>query len=210
MDKHSQLKKLEQEIAATRLPLMEANLVFGEGNPDCAVLFIGEAPGETEDRLRRPFVGRAGKLLDELIREIGWKREDVYITNIVKRRPPGNRDPEPREIEAYKPFLARQIEIIAPKAIATLGRFSMNYFLPFAKISRDHGMVFEMNGRFIFPLYHPAAALRATAVMDELRKDFAKLPGVAAGKIAPPPLDIPKLDPALRKKKEPPPQAKLF
>lgn len=179
MNKEAELKKLHAEIESADLPLKgSANLVFGEGNPDCEVLFIGEAPGFHENEQKRPFVGRAGKLLDEMIVAVGWKRENVYITNIVKRRPPENRDPEPSEIEAYKPWLAKQIEIINPKVIATLGRFSMNYFLPFAKISRDHGKVLEENGRIIFPLYHPAAALRATAVKNDLEKDFKKLPRV--------------------------------
>ncbi len=160
MDKRAELQKLEAEMALAPLPLRESNLVFGEGSFDCEVMFIGEAPGETENRLVRPFVGRGGQLLDEMIKSIGWKREDVYITNIVKRRPPGNRDPLPEEIEAYKPYLARQIEIIAPKVIVTLGRFSMNYFLPDAKISRDHGRAITIGDRVIFPVYHPAAALR--------------------------------------------------
>ncbi|MEK7089694.1 MAG: uracil-DNA glycosylase, partial [Patescibacteria group bacterium] len=108
MGKQEALKNLEQEIANdTTLPLREANLVFGEGNINCKVLFIGEAPGKTEDELRRPFVGRSGKLLDKMLNEIGMKREDVYITNIVKRRPPENRDPLPEEIIAYKPYLTR-------------------------------------------------------------------------------------------------------
>src|SRR3972149_809629 len=146
MTKTEALVALEKEMEADdALPLRNISyLVFGEGNPDAEVLFIGEAPGFHEDRLRRPFVGTAGKLLDKLIGEIGWKRSDVYISNIVKRRPPENRDPMPEEIEAYKPYLAEQIEIINPKIIAPLGRFSMNYFLPFAKISRDQGKVFEI------------------------------------------------------------------
>ena len=185
MDKKEQLKKLEAKIRANAsLPLMESNLVFGEGNPDCAVMFIGEAPGFHEDQLGRPFVGRAGKLLDQLITEIGWKREDVYISNIVKRRPPENRDPLPEEIEVYKPYLAEQIEIINPKIIAPLGRFSMNYFLPFAKISRDQGKVFKIGERIVYPLYHPAAALRNPTVLADLREAFQKLPDVAAGKSA--------------------------
>src|SRR5258708_17888520 len=139
MDKALELKALESEMAAAALPLRESNLVFGEGNINCQVMFVGEAPGVNEDRLKRPFVGRGGKLLDEMIKSLGWKREDVYITNIVKRRPPENRDPLPDEIEAYKPYLTRQIVIIDPKVIITLGRFSMNYFLPLAKITRDHG-----------------------------------------------------------------------
>lgn len=176
--KQEQLDALQREIEAnTILPLTSvANLVFGEGNPDAEVLFIGEAPGFHEDQQGRPFVGLAGKLLDKLLAEINWPRESVYITNIVKRRPPQNRDPLPEELEAYAPYLARQIEILQPKIIATLGRFSMNYFLPDAKISRDHGRLMNADGKRIFPLYHPAAALRATAMMDTLRKDFHRLP----------------------------------
>ncbi|MFA6273141.1 MAG: uracil-DNA glycosylase [Candidatus Paceibacterota bacterium] len=184
MDKLKQLKKLEEEIASdTTLPLRESNLVFGEGDADCQVMFIGEAPGQTENELRRPFVGRAGKLLDKMLEEIGWQRKDVYITNIVKRRPPENRDPLPEEIEAYKPYLARQIEIIKPKIVAPLGRFSMNYFLPFAKISNAHGKLFDLDEQIIVPLYHPAAALRATAVLNDLRADFKKLPKIVSEKI---------------------------
>lgn len=170
--------KIEMEQDSS-LPLFgRANFVFGEGDPDANVLFIGEAPGFHEDRLGRPFVGLAGQLLDKLLGEIKWPRKSVYITNIVKRRPPQNRDPLPDEIEAYAPYLARQIEALAPKIIATLGRFSMNYFLPDAKISRDHGRLMKAGTRFIFPLYHPAAALRSTNVLEELRADFHGLPEV--------------------------------
>src|SRR6185437_1079797 len=139
MDKVAELKKMEDELAGnTALPLRDtANLVFGEGDVNCKVMFIGEAPGANEDRERRPFVGRGGQLLNDMIQGLGWKRADVYITNIVKRRPPENRDPLPSEIEAYKPYLTRQIEIIDPPLIVTLGRFSMNYFLPYAKITND-------------------------------------------------------------------------
>jgi len=179
MDKLTELKKIEAEmIANTGLPLRESNLVFGEGDIDCKVMFIGEAPGVNEDRLRRPFVGRGGQLLDDMIHGLGWRREDVYITNIVKRRPPENRDPLPAEIEAYKPYLTRQIEVIDPKLIVTLGRFSMNYFLPEAKITRDHGRPLLVDGRTIFPVYHPAAALRSTQMMEVLRADFKKIPSV--------------------------------
>jgi DNA polymerase len=151
--------------------------VFGEGNIDSNVLFIGEAPGFHEDQQKRPFVGRAGQLLNKLIEGIGWKREDVYITNIVKRRPPNNRDPLPEEIEAYKPYLARQIEILNPKIIATLGRFSMNYFLPTAKITRDQGKLFRAGNYFIYPLFHPAAALRSPKqALAALTASFQKLP----------------------------------
>lgn len=179
MDKIIELKKLEAELLNDEtLPLRESNLVFGEGDINSEIIFIGEAPGFHENEQRRPFVGRGGQLLDQLIKKIGWKREDVYITNIVKRRPPENRDPLPEEIESYKPYLARQIEIINPKVVATLGRFSMNYFLPTAKISRDQGKVFRLAGRLIVPLFHPAAALRATAVLNQLEESFKKLPAI--------------------------------
>lgn len=176
MNKVSRLKELQQEIASDeRLPLRESNLVFGEGNINCDVLFIGEAPGAKENELRRPFVGRSGQILDKNLERIGWKREGVYITNIVKRRPPENRDPSPKEIEAYKPYLTKQIEIINPKVIVTLGRFSMNYFLPAAKISKDQGKVFKIGDRLLMPMFHPAAALRGTIAMKEFEKTFRKL-----------------------------------
>jgi DNA polymerase len=208
MGKAEELKKLEKEVAADNtLPLREANLVFGEGSPESEVVFIGEAPGKNEDEQIRPFVGRAGQLLRQCIRGIGWKEEDVYITNIVKRRPPENRDPLPDEISAYKPYLTCQLEIIKPKIIVALGRFSMNYFLPDAKISRDHGKVFRfdgstrlatsgstlqssfsrqssgqaeltMSGFLLYPIYHPAAALRSTQMKEEFEKNFKSLPRI--------------------------------
>ncbi len=213
VDKKMALKQLEAEMVAARLPLMESNLVFGEGDPNCVVMFVGEAPGFNEDRLKRPFVGRGGQLLDEMIAKIGWKRPDVYITNIVKRRPPENRDPLPEEIEAYKPYLTRQIDIIQPKVIVALGRFSMNYFLPDAKITRDHGRIWSVDGRIVMPVYHPAAALRSPVqMMPELAHDFKKLPKILKGEIAPeiippavrmPPARVPK-------KPEKPKQTGLF
>lgn len=176
MNKLQALLDLQKEIEDdASLPLRESNLVFGEGNPDCDILFIGEAPGFHENEQKRPFVGRAGKLLDKLIEAAGWERSNVYITNIVKRRPPENRDPLPEEIESYKPYLSRQIEIIDPKIIATLGRFSMNYFLPNAKISKDQGRTFWWGRRIVMPIYHPAAALRNPSLVDEMKKSFAKL-----------------------------------
>lgn len=214
MNKQEELGALARKMEDANLPLAEANLVFGEGNPDCDVLFIGEAPGETEDRLKRPFVGRAGRLLDECIKDLGWKRNDVYITNIVKRRPPDNRDPLPEEIEAYKPFLSRQIEIINPKVIATLGRFSMNYFLPLARISRDQGKIFEVEGRIVFPMFHPAAALRGLTVMNQFKETFKRLPNavkegqglLAAAKKA----AASGNEPVARAKPNKPPQESLF
>lgn len=172
------VRDMENDLA---LPLCEATLVFGEGNVDAEVLFIGEAPGFHEDRLGRPFVGRGGQLLDECIKSIGWRREDVYITNIVKRRPPENRDPGPEEIEAYKPYLTRQIEIINPRAIVPLGRFAMNYFLPQGKITRDQGKSFLVDVRMVIPMLHPAAALRSTDMMNQLRENFKKIPSILAG-----------------------------
>jgi DNA polymerase len=222
MDKAAELKTLEGKMEAnTSLPLCgEANLVFGEGNIDCDVMFIGEAPGMNEDRLKRPFVGRAGQLLDDMIRGLGWKRTDVYITNIVKRRPPDNRDPLPDEIDAYKPYLTRQIEIIGPKLIVTLGRFAMNYFVPEAKMTRDHGHPLLIGGRIVFPVYHPAAALRSTQMMEVLRGDFKKIPDVLAGTLVPevPPAFVPTVtaepfggDGRQKKKTSTPPtQASLF
>ncbi len=157
------------------LPLQESNLVFGEGSAESEVMFIGEAPGFHEDKFQRPFVGRAGKLLDKCLADIGWERGSVYISNIVKRRPPQNRDPFPEELEAYRPYLTEEIEILNPKIIAPLGRYSMNYILPNAKISNDHGRVFWWGERLVIPLYHPAAALRSTGVLRALEIDFRKL-----------------------------------
>ena len=184
MEKLAGLEKLRLEMANDKnLPLLESNLDFGEGTPDCDVLFIGEAPGFNEDREKRPFVGRAGQLLRTNIRELGWREADVYITNIVKRRPPENRDPSEEEIEKYKPYLARQIEIINPKIIVPLGRFSMNYFLPLAKITRDQGKLFEVENPasdgtsyFILPMLHPAAALRGNEAMKMFKETFRALP----------------------------------
>lgn len=175
-DKKEKLAELEKDMGNDdNLPLQESNLVFGEGKADTDVLFIGEAPGVDENIQKRPFVGRAGKLLDKLIKEIGWERSEVYITNIVKRRPPGNRDPLPEEINFYKPYLTKQIRIIGPKVIVPLGRFAMNYFLPKAKISKDQGKIFWMKNKMIMPMYHPAAALRSMGVMEETKKSFRKL-----------------------------------
>src|SRR3989338_3734373 len=176
-EKEKKLLELFDEIENdTSLPIRESNLVFGEGNSDCEVMFIGEAPGQKEDELKRPFVGRAGQVLNKVIEREGWKRENVYITNIVKRRPPGNRDPFPEEIEAYKPYLTKQIAVIRPKIIATLGRFAMNYFLPAAKMMRDQGKVFKVNSLLVVPLLHPAAALRSNAMMNEFVNSFKKIP----------------------------------
>jgi DNA polymerase len=157
--------------------------VIGEGNLDAEIMFIGEAPGKEEAKTGRPFVGRAGKLLDDMLHSIGLSRQDVYITNIVKDRPPKNRDPRPDEIEIYKPYLIDQIEIIKPKIIATLGRFSMNfiidqYALPLndQKIGQLHGKKMMINTSystiFFIPLYHPAAVFYNRSLQETLEDDF--------------------------------------
>lgn len=153
--------------------------VIGEGSHDAQIMFIGEAPGRNEAKTGKPFCGAAGKILDELLDSISLKRDKVYITNIVKDRPPENRDPSPDEIETYVPFLDKQIEIIKPKVIATLGRFSMVYIInrygdeDFNKtISEAHGTKIEVGGYTILPLYHPAAAIYNRALRDTLLKDF--------------------------------------
>ncbi len=170
---------LEAEMARNcGLPLMPANLVFGDGSAEARVMFVGEAPGKNEDIERRPFVGRSGKLLNAMLESLGWKRESVYITNIVKRRPPENRDPSPEEIAVYAPYLIRQIEIMRPKVIVPLGRFAMSHFLPEAQISRDQGTAFPWNDTVIYPIFHPAAALRSPKMMAGFKKSFAGLPTV--------------------------------
>lgn len=182
-DKAEELKKLKKELEEDEgLPLRDGatQLVFGEGDPDSEIYFLGEAPGFNEDRLGRPFVGQAGKLLDQLVEGIGLKREQVYISNVVRFRPPGNRDPLPEEIEAFRPYVDREIKIVAPKIVVTLGRFSMGKFFPNAKISQIHGKqrVVNWNGKNItvMPMYHPAAALRSIDIMRQIREDFRVIP----------------------------------
>jgi DNA polymerase len=151
--------------------------VPGEGRPDAEIMFIGEGPGFYENEQGRPFVGAAGKFLDELLESIGLKRADVFITNIVKCRPPNNRDPRPEEIEACAgDYLEQQIQGINPKVIVTLGRFSMARFLPDVKISNVHGRPMWIKGRLIVPMFHPAAALHQPSLKPALMADFANLP----------------------------------
>jgi uracil-DNA glycosylase family 4 len=139
-------------------------------------MIIGEGPGANEDEQGLPFVGRSGKLLDELLAEIPLSREDVFITNVVKCRPPYNRDPLPAEVTACRPYLERQMELLDPKVIVTLGRHSMLRFYPKGKISKDHGKILEWEGRILFPLYHPAAGLRNPTIKQELQQDVLRLP----------------------------------
>lgn len=168
------------------LPLKKGatNLVFGVGDEDSKILFIGEGPGYWEDQKAEPFVGNAGKLLDSLLQLIKLERGSVYITNVVHHRPPENRDPLPEEIEAYGLYLDKIIEIINPKIIVTLGRFSMGKFLPGVKITAVHGKKFGINWRgkevTIVPMFHPAAALRSLEVTRLIKEDFLNLPDILA------------------------------
>lgn len=159
------------ELARTR-----TKAVPGEGNPHARVMLIGEGPGWHEDQQGRPFVGNAGKFLNELLAKAGLEREDVFITNVVKCRPPGNRDPLPDEIAACAPYLERQIALIDPEVIVTLGRFSMARWFPGERISRIHGQPKREGRRLIVPMYHPAAALHQAALRGAIEEDFAKLP----------------------------------
>lgn len=175
-------KKLEASFDKLPIVTRPEDIVPGEGNSQALIMFIGEAAGRNEAIQRRPFVGVAGKLLNKELERNGYKREDVYISNVVKTRPPDNRDPLPEEIEAFRPFLDEEIEIIDPKLIVTLGRFSMGKFIPDVKISAIHGRLHKVffNGktRFVLPFYHPAAALRRGIVLDMFVKDFAKIPKI--------------------------------
>ena len=158
-------------LAGTRI-----NAVPGEGSNSPSILFIGEGPGANEDEQGRPFVGRAGKLLDELLGVVPLLRSDVHITNVVKCRPPGNRDPLPEEVRACRPYLEAQIGLLKPYVIATLGGHAMNRFLPNARISDQHGRATVWRDIVIFPLYHPAAALRSSTLRQTLENDIRQLP----------------------------------
>ena len=173
-----------RDCTRCRLHVGRTRSVPGEGNPSTEVVFVGEGPGFNEDRQGRPFVGRAGDLLVKLLGSIGWRREDVFITNIVKCRPPDNRDPEPDEIAACAPFLVRQLEILDPAMVVTLGRHSMGRFMPGARISQAHGTVRPADpatgarDALVFAMYHPAAALRTPAIERDSYADAATIPAV--------------------------------
>jgi DNA polymerase len=154
--------------------------VPGEGPLNAELMFIGEAPGYNEDKQGRPFVGQAGKLLEELLAEIGLTRDDVFIANVVKCRPPNNRDPRPEEIAACAGYLERQIELVQPRLIATLGRYSMEKYFPGAKITRVHGQARRDGSRVLIPLYHPAYILRNMAAMPDAVRDMQKIPRLLA------------------------------
>jgi len=184
-EKLDEIRKRMNEDKSLPLRSGATQLVFGDGNPETDILCVGEGPGYFEDQKGLPFVGNAGKLLDQLLEGAGMTRKnDVYITNVVHHRPPENRDPHPQEIASYGVYLDEIIETIDPEVIITLGRFSMNKFLPSAKISRIHGQeqVCSFKGRevIVVPMYHPAAALRSSEVMLQEREDFANLPNILA------------------------------
>jgi DNA polymerase len=161
--------------------------VPGEGPANAEILFIGEGPGFHENEQGRPFVGAAGKFLEELLGKVGLRRNQVFITNVVKCRPPGNRDPLPEEVETCtKAYLDRQIQAINPKVIVTLGRFSMGLFIPNAKISSIHGQSLQVKGRLVVPMYHPAAALHQGSLKPVVESDFARLPELIARSAAAP------------------------
>jgi uracil-DNA glycosylase family 4 len=161
------------ELSRTR-----THAVPGDGNAHAKIMFIGEGPGWHEDQQGKPFVGAAGKFLNELLALADLKREDVFITNVVKCRPPGNRDPMPDEIAACAPYLERQIAAINPDVVVTLGRFSMSRWFPGERISRIHGQPKRVDNRLIVPMYHPAAALHQSALRGAIEEDFAKLPKI--------------------------------
>ncbi|MCS6906463.1 MAG: uracil-DNA glycosylase [Anaerolineales bacterium] len=180
MSAKDELERIAKEVAQCRLCELHHSrkrAVPGEGPPNAEIMFIGEGPGFHENEQGRPFVGAAGKFLDELLAKVGMRREQVFITNVVKCRPPSNRDPKPEEVEVCtKNYLERQIQAINPKVIITLGRYSMGLFLPNAKISEVHGQSFWVKGRLIVPMYHPAAGLHQLSLKPEIERDFLRLP----------------------------------
>lgn len=185
-DKQTLLDQIRADILkkniCPNLAQEATNLVMGDGNADADIVFIGEAPGKNEDLQGLPFVGAAGKFLNEMLEGIGMDRSDVYITNIVKYRPPNNRDPLPEEKKAFWPYLVKQLQVIKPTVVVTLGRHSMEYFLPNQKISAIHGepkrVVFGEDKIVILPLFHPAAALYNGGMRQTLIEDFSALPVV--------------------------------
>lgn len=186
MEKSHALQALNERYAAAcqcALKKSATRAVPGDGNPDADILFIGEAPGKNEDLQGIPFVGAAGKFLNEMLAAVNLSREDIYITNIVKYRPPNNRDPLPEEVESCREWLAAQIKLIEPKVIVTLGRHALEHFIPGKKISEVHGTAFrrdipDLGPQVVFALYHPAAALYNGSMRETLIRDFKKVPKV--------------------------------
>jgi DNA polymerase len=183
-ERRQKLVELYKEVQrCEKCPLHETRtkVVFGAGNADADLMFVGEAPGAEEDRQGLPFVGRAGQLLNQMLEEIGLSREDVFIANVLKNRPPGNRDPQPAEIGACEPWLWQQVQLIEPRVVCTLGNFSTKLLsgsqTGITKV-RGTPQVHELGGRMVYllPLFHPAAALRTPAVKETLQADFATIP----------------------------------
>jgi len=203
------LKQVAEETSVcTKCELHHSrkNAVPGEGPADADILFIGEGPGFHENEQGRPFVGAAGRFLEELLEMVRMSREQVYITNVVKCRPPGNRDPHPVEIETCtRDYLDRQIQAIKPKVIVTLGRFSLALYLPNAKISEVHGQPLRVKGRLVVPMYHPAAALHQGSLRPVIESDFSMLPDLIS-QVA----DVPEYSETPPEEKEDPKQLSLF
>jgi uracil-DNA glycosylase len=188
-ERRERLVELFKEVqGCTKCPLYETRTkaVFGAGNADADLMFVGEAPGADEDRQGLPFVGRAGQLLNQLLEEIGLSREEVFIANVLKSRPPGNRDPQPFEIQACEPYLFEQVRLIEPKVVCTLGNFATKLLsgsqVGITKV-RGRPQLHELGGRavFLLPLLHPAAALRTPSMKETLRADFATIPSLLTG-----------------------------
>ncbi|HSH18244.1 MAG TPA: uracil-DNA glycosylase [Candidatus Saccharimonadales bacterium] len=193
MTKQQQLDAIKQQIlddnVTPELAATATQLVFGAGNPDADLVFVGEAPGKNEDQRGEPFVGAAGKFLNEMLQSVNLQRSDIYITNIVKYRPPNNRDPLPEEKKVFLPYLQAQLEVIQPKVVVTLGRHSTNSFLPDLQISKEHGhpkrvkLAFRDNPTQVLevvmlPLFHPAAALYNGGLRQTLLDDFLQIPAI--------------------------------
>lgn len=219
-DSAAALAEIAAEINTCKLCRLyegTTHAVPGSGNPNAEILFIGEGPGFNEDRLGLPFVGPSGKLLERLLGMIGLKRDDVFITNIVKHRPPENRDPLPDEIAACNPYLEDQIALIDPLVIATLGRHSMARYFPNAKITQIHGKSKIENGRAYMPLFHPAAILRNDNLMPQMEADFhriiellAEIKAARASESPQPPSSAPSAPPKDEPPADPPKQLSLF
>ena len=200
------LPQIASEIAKCekcKLYSTRKKTVPGEGPENAQIMFVGEGPGYHENEQGRPFVGQAGKFFDELLASIKMKRADVFIANVVKCRPPQNRDPEPDELAACNEYLERQIALINPKAIVTLGRYSMEKFFPGAKVSSIHGQARKVKGRLVVAMFHPAAALHQPKYRSMIEEDFKKLPDYIAKAEADQVVEPPKLE-------EPPEQMRLF
>jgi uracil-DNA glycosylase len=208
VDVTAAIERLDREIeSCTRCDLYKTatRAVPGEGPADTDIMLVGEGPGFNEDKQGRPFVGAAGKFLEELLAIADLKRSDVFITNVVKHRPPNNRDPMPGELAACRPWLERQIELIDPRLIVTLGRHSLGTFFPGSLISKVHGQVREQDGRYFFHMYHPAAALHQQALRDTLLADMKKLSEFIKG-----PMQEAERPPNKKDDKDEPEQLSLF